>query len=177
MRVIITGVQNVVKDSVIRLALERLEGKADFRKLSFSDFADEVSGSAEELEVLRDTQKKIRENLQLKMLSPGGGKNIIVNGYCTVKTSIGFYPVITRETMKVFDPDVIVHLEVSAMSPSAKISNKKKFTEHSAFEKSCSMLLAADAGCGIRLIKSELESSRKASDELYEMLKGTMVSQ
>ena len=41
MKILVTGVQNVVKDSMVALALERLEGKARFKVLSLSDFVEE----------------------------------------------------------------------------------------------------------------------------------------
>jgi adenylate kinase len=174
MNVLITGVQNHIEESIVRIAAERLQGKADFRLLSFSDF-DELDGSTlDGLDTIKATQQKVRQSIQVAM-RPGGRKSVIVNGYCTVKTKLGFFPVLTEESVKAFRPDMLVHISVDPLALEGKEKDLQGFSDYQALEKSYALLLCASAGCGMRIIHCGIEEARKASDELFSLLKDTMV--
>ena len=85
MNVLITGVQNAIGESVVRLAAERIEGKAKIKIISFSDFAGAES-PLDEMEVIKTTQGKITDSIRLKLMN-SSGSHVIMNGYCTVRTS------------------------------------------------------------------------------------------
>lgn len=176
MKILITGVQNMIEESIVKLALERVEGKAKFKILSFSDFADTGESPAEELKLLKNTQKKIKDNIQIRMLKSKAGDHVIINGYFTVKSKLGFFPVISREVLDVFKPDFLVHIHVNPLALGSRLKNRKEFDEHQDIEKSCAVLLGANAGCGIRIIRSGIDGTREAADELYGILKELMVN-
>ena len=172
MNVLITGVQNAIKDSAVKLAVGRIGAKARLRVLGFGDFLEEdVQG---ELQLLKSSQRKLMDSIQLKMLE-SGSKNIIINGYCTVRTRLGYYPFITKESLAVFKPDLMVFIETDPVSLPGKLGNPKVLMEHQAVEKQFSMLLAAEAGAGIRFIRSGRDGAREGADELYEVLKEALV--
>jgi adenylate kinase len=174
MNILITGVQNVIEESVVKLALERVEGKAKFRVLSFSDFMDSGGSPAEELKMLKDTQKKIKDNIQMRVIKSRSGDHTIVEGYFTVKSRLGFYPVITKEVLDIFKPEFLVHVSVDSLALGDKV-DRVLFEEHQAIEKAYALFLGANAGCGVRIIRSGVDGERAAADELYGMLKDLMV--
>jgi adenylate kinase len=175
MNILITGVQNAIEESIVKLALERIEGKARFSILSFTDFVDTEESPADELMLMKDTQKKIKKNIQMKVLKSRTGDHIIVSGYFTVKSRLGFYPVITKEVLEVLKPDFLVHISVDPLSLSGKIDSAEVFEEHQAVERACALFLGANTGCGVRIIRSGVDGSRAAADELYGMLKDLLV--
>jgi adenylate kinase len=175
MRILVTGVQNVVKDSMVKLALERLEGRARIKVLSFSDFMEEDGKGMEELKMLKETQKKMRDSIQMSMLKAGAGQHMLINGYCTVKTKMGYVPVMTRESVDIFRPDVIVHVHVDPIALAGKIGDPQVFEEHQAVERSYAISLAANSGSTFSLIKSGKEGARKGSEELLSLLRNLVV--
>ncbi len=175
MNILITGVQNVIEESIVKLALERIKGKARFSILSFTDFVDTEESPADELRLLKGTQKKIKNNIQMRVLKSRAGDHIIVNGYFTVKSRLGFYPVITKEVLEVLKPDFVVHISVDPLSLGGKIDDAEGFGEHQAVEKAYALFLGANTGCGVRIIRSGIDGARTAADELYGMLKDMMV--
>jgi len=175
MRILVTGVQNVIKDSMVKLALERLEGRARIKVLSFSDFMEEDEKGREELRVLKETQKKMRDSIQMSILKAGAGQHILINGYCTVKTKMGYVPVMTRESVDIFKPDVIVHVQVDPLALAGKIGDPKMFEEHQSVERSYAVSLAANSGATFSLIKSGKEGARKGSEEMLSLLKSLVV--
>jgi len=175
MNVLITGVQNHIEESIVRIAAERLQGKkADFRLLSFSDFDGLEGRTLDDLKLIKATQQKVRQAVQAKM-RPGARGSIIVNGYCTVKTKLGFFPILTEESVKAFRPDMLVHISVDPLALEGKEKDLQGFSDYQALEKSYALLLCASAGCGMRIIHCGIEEARKASDELFALLKDTMV--
>ena len=175
MRVLITGVQNVIEESVVKLALEGMEGKAKFRILSFSDFMDTEGDVAEEQKVLRNTQKRIKDAVQLKMIKAGPGDHIILNGYFTAKGKHGFFPVIDRMLLDTFKPDFVVNIDVDPLAVQDKIDDVKQFEYHQELERTCAMFVGAYCGCSFKFIYTGIEGAREAANELYELLKGMMV--
>jgi adenylate kinase len=174
MKILVTGLQNAVEESVVKLALERVEGKAEFKTLSFSDFTDEEETPAEELRLIKATQQKVTDGIRMKLIGTSRG-NIIINGYCTVKTKLGFFPVITREIMEALKPDLMAHIDVDPRALEGKIVNRKEFEDHQDFERSYSLLLCTSTGYGMKIIHCGFDESRKAADELYALLKNLMV--
>lgn len=174
MNILVTGVQNVVKDSVVKLALERLGSRQKFRVLSFSDFVEEPADSISELRLLKNIQQKLTKSIQLKMLEAGTGEHIIINGYCTVRTGLGYVPVITMASIDIFRPDIIVHIEVNPVALGGKLPNKHDFAEHQSLEKSFALLFGAWSGSGIKIIETGAEGSRPGADELYKLLKAVL---
>ena len=171
MNILITGVQNMIKDSTVKLALERIEGKVKLKVLSFSDFAEE-EGSGE-LQLLKSTQKKLTESIQLKMIE-SGPHHIVINGYCTVSTRLGYVPVITKESVNIFRPDLIACIETD---PAAlpKLENPREFQEHQAIERQFSVLFALRSGAAIKIIRSGKEGAREGADKLFSLLKEALV--
>ncbi len=172
MNILITGVQNIVKESVAKLALERMGRKSKTRILSFSDFVSEKG--TDELHMLKDAQKRLTDKIQMKLLD-SSAQHTIINGYCTVRTGLGYVPVITRESMGIFNPDFIVHIETDPLAPSGKIKDTEGFREHQSVERAFAIILACESGAGIRIIKSGVEGARKGSEELFALLKKLMV--
>ncbi len=175
MKILITGVQNSVEESIVKLALEHAEGKAKFKILSFSDFVDTGESAADELKLLKSTQKKIKDNIEMRILKSRAGDNIIINGYFTVKSKLGFFPVISRDVIDTFNPDFLVHIHVDPLALAGKLDNRKEFDEHQDIENSCAVLIGAYAGCGIKIIRSGVDGTRESADELYGILKELMV--
>ncbi len=174
MNILVTGVQNAIEESIVKLAVERIEGKAKFRVLSFSDFMDSGESPAEEFKLLKETQDKIKQKIQMKVLEGKGG-HMIIDGYFTVKSKLGFVPVMTGDLLNIIKPDFLVHIDVDPLALGSRLENRKEFDEHQEIEKSCALYLGANAGCGIRIIKSGPEGARDAADELYGMLKELLV--
>jgi adenylate kinase len=174
MNVLITGVQNSVEESIVRLAVERVQGKTNFRFLAFSDFDDLDEGMLSEIALIKATQQKVRQAIQAKMTASGKG-HVVVSGYCTVKTKLGFFPVLTAETVKAFRPDIMVHISVDPLAIEGKTVNADEFRDHQTLEKTYALLLCASAGCGLKVIHCALDGSRDAAGELIELLKGIMV--
>ncbi len=173
MNVLITGVQNAVEESIVRIAVERLEGKAPFRLLSFSDFSGEGT-AAGELEVIEKTQKKIADSMRVRLMD-GGEKHVIVNGYCTVGTPLGIFPVITNDTLEALKPRLLIHIGVDPEALEGRLDDPKAFRDHQETEKAYSIMLCAASGCGIKTIRCGPDGARKASDELYALLKDILV--
>ncbi|UCD02758.1 MAG: AAA family ATPase [Candidatus Aenigmatarchaeota archaeon] len=175
MKVLITGVPNIVEESVVRLALEGMEGKTKFKILSFSDFMGSEDKAADELKVLKNTQKKIRDSIQMSMIKAKAGDHIIVNGYFTVKGKYGFLPVINKELLDIFKPDFVVHIDVHPLAVEAKIKNPKEFEYHQELERTCAILIGGYSGCAFKFIDAGIDGAREAANELYGLLKGMMV--
>ncbi len=174
MNILITGVQNAIEESIVKLAIERIEGKAKFRVLSFSDFIDSGESPAEELKMMKNTQKKIKDNIQMRVLKSRSGEHIIVNGYFTVNSRLGFYPVITKEVLEIFRPELLVHISVDPLALGDRV-DQKVFRDQQEIERSYALFLGAGSGCGVRIIRSGVDGARTAADELYSLLKGIMV--
>lgn len=172
MNVLITGVQNHIEESIVRIAAERLKGKADFRLLSFSDFDGLGGGALDGLALIKATQQKVVQEVQAKMAPGRGGASVIVNGYCMARTKLGFFPVITEKSVKALRPDIMVHISLDPLALEGKEKDPQGFLDHQAVEKAYALLLCASAGCGLRIIHCGLDEARKASDELLELLKG-----
>jgi adenylate kinase len=175
MNILITGVQNVIKDSIVKLALERLGSKVKFKVLSFSDFVEDAGDSIDELGLLKSTQQKLTKNIQLKVLGSGANEHVIVNGYCIVQTKLGFTPVITMGSVDILKPDLIVYVEVDPIALGSKLKNKDDFLLHQSIELECATSFSALSGSAIKIIKAGPEGSRKGSDELYNLLKAVLV--
>jgi adenylate kinase len=173
MNILIAGVQNSEEESIVKLALERLEGKAKFKTLSFSEFSGAES-AGEELGLIKATQRKVREILQIKAVADDDA-NVIINGYCTVNARLGYFPILTKDTMQAFRPDMMVHIRVDPLALEGKIRDPEAMNSHQDFEKSYSMYLCATTGCGMKSISSGIDGARKASDELYAVLKELLV--
>ena len=173
MNILITGVQNAIEESVVRLAVERIEGKADFKMISFSEFAGGES-PLEEIDVIRNTQQKVTDSIRMKLMNSTGG-HVIINGYCTVRTKLGFFPVLTRETVEALKPQLMVHIDVDPAALEGKIDDAKAYDDHQDVEKAYSFMLCTAAGCGIRAIHCGPDGARKASDELHCLLKDILV--
>ncbi|MBW2109674.1 MAG: AAA family ATPase [Candidatus Aenigmarchaeota archaeon] len=173
MNILITGVQNPVEESIIKIAVERIEAKAKIRLLSFSDFMDDAESLRDELKLLKNTQKKIRDNVQMKVIKGSG--HFILNGYFTVKTKLGYFPVITGAVMEVLKPDIIVHIAVDPLALEGKIDNQESFRMHQSAERVVALSMAAASGAGVKIISCGIDESRKASDELYDLLKNLVV--
>ncbi|MBN1896929.1 MAG: AAA family ATPase [Candidatus Aenigmarchaeota archaeon] len=174
MKILITGVQNSVEESIVKLAVERIEGKAKFRTLSFSDFIDNSSTPKEELDLLKNTQEKIRDSIQLKLIGEKTG-NVIVNGYFTVGTKLGIFPVINDETVKVFKPDLIIHINVNPLALGDKLEDEDAFRDQQDVEKTYALMIAAKAGCSVKIVHCGIEGSRDAADEIFKLLKALLV--
>lgn len=167
MNILVTGVSNVIKDSVVKLALDRIGGKEKFKILSFSDFSGDEEGN--ELEMFKSTQRKLTENIQLKMLE-SESRHIVINGYCTVSTKLGYIPIISRESIEIFKPDIIILIETNSLSIPGKVNNAG-FDNHKMVERSCSFSLSVLSGSAIKVIVCGVEGSRKGSEELFKLLK------
>jgi adenylate kinase len=176
MNVLIAGVQNMVKDTVVKLALGRLSGKVKLKALSFSDFVEEYEDSVMELSLLKDVQQKLTKNIQIKMLESPAGEHHVINGYCTVRTKLGYIPIITKESLAIFRPDMIALIEVEPAALGAKLRDREEFEEHKAVERSSAMFCSAWAGSGIRIIRAGAEGPRKGAGELSGLLKEMMVA-
>lgn len=174
MNVLITGVQNAIEESIVRIAVERIKGKADLRFLSFGDFDGLDEGMLPELALMKSTQQKVRKAIRSKAPASGRG-HVVVSGYCTVKTKLGFFPVLTAESVKAFGPDIIVHISVDPLALEGKVGNLDEFRDQQALEKTYALLLCASAGCGLKVIHCGIEGAREAAGELLALLKGTMV--
>jgi adenylate kinase len=172
MNILITGVQNVIKDSVVKLAVERIEGKVKLKTLSFSDFAEE--GTNEYL-LMKNTQRRLMEGIQMKMLEPKT-ENILINGYCTVKTKFGFAPVLTEDSASIFRPGIIVCLETDPLAVPGKMDNPREFQEHQSVEREFSILYSAKTGASLKIIKSGKEGARQGAEQLFDLLKDALVS-
>jgi len=175
MKILITGVSAITKDTIVRMALDRFGSKAKYKLLSFSDFVEEMDNPLEEISMLKNTQKKITDNIQLRLIKAGADDHIVINGYCTVCTHLGFFPVISGEGIDVLKPDVIVSIEVDPAIMSGKLKNRAEFMEHQSVEKFCALNLATTAGCCIKIINSGRDSSRKGANELFTLLKDILV--
>jgi len=175
MKILITGVQNAIEESVVKIAIERLQGRARFRVLSFSDFVDTEESATRELNLLKNTRKKITDAIKMRMLKSGASDNVIINGYFTVRGRLGFFPVISREVVETFSPDMIVSISVDPVALEGKLDNKDEFIKWQDVERSYAITLGAIAGSGMKLIHCRLDESRKAADELYGLLKNLVV--
>lgn len=175
MNILVTGGQNVVKDSVVKLALERLGGHVKFKVLSFSDFVLGSEDSINELHLLKNTQQKLMRNIQLKMLETGAREHVIINGYCTARTKLGYMPIITKASIDIFKPDIIVHVEVDPAALGGKLKDRDDFVQHQSLEKSCALFFGAWAGSVIKIIQTGIEGPRQGADELYELLRDVLV--
>lgn len=175
MNILIAGVQNIVKDTVVKLAMGKVSGKVKLKALSFSDFVEEYEDSVLEISVLKDIQQKLTKSIQIKMLESRAGEHHIINGYCTVKTRLGYIPIITKESLAIFKPDMIALMEVEPSALGDKLKDSEGFREHQAMERSCALFCSAWSGSGIRIIRTGVEGSRKGADELSGLLKEMLV--
>ncbi|MBN2330638.1 MAG: AAA family ATPase [Candidatus Aenigmarchaeota archaeon] len=171
MNVLITGVQNMVKDTVVKLAMGKISGKVKLKALSFSDFVEDYEDPALEIPVLHDIQQKLTKNIQIKMLESKAGEHHIINGYCTVDTRLGYIPIVTKESLAIFRPDMIALIEVDPTALGSKLRDRDRFQEHKAVERSCALFCSAWSGSGIRIIRTGPEGSRKGAEELSGLLK------
>ena len=163
-----------MEESIVRLAVERVKGKADCRFLSFSDFDGLEEGMLSELALIKGTQQKIKQAIQAKMPASAKG-HTVVSGYCTVKTKLGFFPVLTAESVKAYRPDIMVHISVDPLALEGKAVDPDEFRDHQELEKTYALLLCASAGCGLKVIHCALDGSRDAAGELIALLKGALV--
>jgi adenylate kinase len=171
MKVLITGVQNVVEESVVKIAIDRISGKSKFKILSFSDFVNTGETPSGEIKLLKNTQKKVKDAIQMKLLKSRPSDHIIVDGYFTVRSKIGFFPVITRALIDSFKPDVIVNIEVDPLALEGKLKDPDEFVLHQQVEKYLALSFGAYAGSGIKLLRTGIDGAREAGDELYQTLK------
>ncbi len=175
MNILIAGVQNIVKDTVVKLAMGKVSGKVKLKALSFSDFVEEYEDSFIELSMLKDIQQKLTKSIQIKMLESKAGEHHIINGYCTVETKLGYIPIITKESLAIFRPDMVALIEVEPAALGAKLRDRDGFQEHKAIEKACALFCSAWTGSGIRIIRTGAEGPRKGADELSGLLKEMLV--
>ncbi len=175
MNILVTGVQNVVKDSIVKLALGRLGGKAKFKVMSFSDFVEEDEDSVSEIRMLKSMQQKLKKNIQIKMLQTKTGEHNIINGYCTVKTKLGYVPIITKESIDIFRPDITVYIEVDPAALGDKVADRDDFMQHQSVERSCALFCGARSGSGIKIINAGVDGSRQGSVELHGLLHDVLV--
>ena len=175
MNVLITGLQNMVKDSVVKIALERLGASAKFKILSFSDFVGEDEGSITELRLLKTVQQRLTKKVQVSMLQSKTGEHNIINGYSTASTKLGYMPIITKAGIDIFNPDLIAFIEVDPLALGEDLKDKEGFEAHQAVEKSFAMLYGAWTGAAVKVIKAGPEGSRKGSGELFNLLKALLV--
>lgn len=171
MNVLIAGVQNVVKDSVVKMAMGKVSGRVKLKVLSFSDFVEDYEDPVLEISVLKEIQQKLTKNIQIKMLESKAGEHHIINGYCTVDTALGYIPIITKESLAIFKPDMIALIDVHPAALGSKIKDKERFLEHKEVESSCALFCSAWSGAGIRIIGTGPEGSRKGAEELSGLLK------
>ena len=175
MNILIAGVQNMVKDTVVKLAMGKVSGKTKLKALSFSDFVEDYEDPLLEISVLKDIQKRLTKNIQIKMLESKSGEHHIINGYCTVKTRLGYIPIITKESLDIFKPDMVALIEVEPSALGEKLKDREGFKEHKAMERSCAQFCSAWTGSGIRIIRTGPEGARKGADELSGLLKEMLV--
>ena len=170
MNVLITGVQTVEKDSAVKLAVERLPAKG-IRTMSFSDTKE--GEGAEELGLLKRTQSRLIENIQKRMLDSGRA-HLIINGYCTISTRLGFVPVLTKEAAGIFRPSLVVCLETDPRTVRGDAA--AAFPEHQAVERLFSVFIASECGAAVKFIRTGPDGAREAAEELAGILKEALVA-
>lgn len=108
--VFVTGTRNSGKDAVIEYAMKN---KRDFSGVEVLDMKEIMLGTGikpDNIENARALRKATMEGLS-QSLSKSEASRIIINGFFVLKTPFGYFPIISSDFFRKFEPDFFLIVE------------------------------------------------------------------
>lgn len=169
--VLIAGLEETDKDSVIGLALERLRNFNP--RFKYMEAGKLGVKPGQKLDEVKAFPSRLHEKLEKALVSElrGGKSHIILNGYLTMKTQYGYSPALTAEFFRVFRPDSVIIME---SSPGDLVRNPKASEEilkHQELDRSYGAMCASLSDSPVKLITIEKSNIALAVNELLEYLR------
>lgn len=184
--ILVMGIPESGRDSVLKMVLTGSRKiLPPFSYLKFDDLISyDVDKKSEELDlwsfskriehihkIQNDFYRKLKERLgSLK----GKEKHIIVNGYFTLRTPGGYLPLLSKESVKFFRPDVIVIVEVNLESPEllAKFGREriKELKYHQDINLKYAVSYSALTKAAINIVRVEYGNLKGALKEMTDVI-------
>lgn len=118
-----------------------------------------------------DFHKKLKANINFLKSK---GEHIIVNGYFTIKTPSGYMPLLSKESVRFFKPDVIVMIDLDLESPLLikKIGREKvrKLKYHQDINLNYAMGYSTLSRSAINVVRVEYGNVKGALREMADIL-------
>lgn len=169
--ILIAGSEEADKDSVIRLALERLRNFIPgFRYVDADGLGVKLG---QKLEEVKSFHSRLYEKLEKALVSElrSGKSHIILNGSLTMGTPYGSLPALSQEFFRVFRPDALVIME---SSPGDLVRNPRASEEiirQQELDRSYGAMCASISDTPLKLITIEESNIALSVNELLEYLR------
>ena len=175
--ILVAGVEELGKDSIVKLTLERFgRSFSGFGYINFDNmdvFKHRIAG-INSFDRLKDSFLKFYEELDaalIEMKKKSYRENILINGYLTLRSEFGYVPLVTDNFFRVFKPDIIVLIEGFPEELGIKPEKAMDMREHQAVNRVTAIQYASELGIPLKVIRLKKSEATKCIQELYELLK------
>ena len=164
----VTGLDIAERDSLTDIAVKRC--RLEINYIKFSDLLSEKNfrnlKNTEDLNKLKTLLKKQMETTLTKYLKEN--KHIVVNGYFTIKTPYGIFPLLSESFFHIFKPNGIIILETDPENELIDQSTKKQIKEHQDINRDQAELFSTYVGCPFKIIKIDKNNIRETLNKIIE---------
>lgn len=163
--IVILGAQESSKDALVSLLLR---GASDLKLscLQFQNIIEKWEGAASRAAIT----KKLESQLAA-MLKSGKG-NVLVNGYVTMDTAIGFIPLLQPDVFDVFRPDMILLVEdQTKLAFRGTRDTQQVLAEQQRLNRVYATVYSAMSGAPLKVMTVNPQHLRTASSELLALMK------
>ena len=169
--ILIAGSPETDKDSIIDLTLDRLRSFS--HKFKYLDFDKLGVKPGQRLEDLKTFPSRLHGRLEKELVSElrGDKSHIILNGYLTLKTPYGIFPVISQEFFRVFRPDALIILESSPGDLVRDPRASHEILRQQELDRNYGIMYASISDSFINVMTIEKSNVALAVKELLEYLK------
>ncbi len=163
--IFVTGLEDVDKQTIVDLALQRAGKKRDFEIIDFDKLGD--TGELKEitdLEAIRHALSKFYGEVEKVMITRmKETTNLVVSGCLTFETVHGYLRALPDEFFTSFKPDNMVILE--------KETRDEKANEHQRINRYYGVVFSSLCGAALRIIRFREDRTLKAVEELSKVMK------
>ncbi len=170
--ILVTGLRETEKDSIVEMALNKSSTtRKRFKYVNFEK-SDTVSSGITNLNHLKDFHLTLHDEIEQAITgSRREGLNVIVNGNFTIKTDLGYVPLLIDGFFRGFKPDIIVILENRL---NELVDNPRKaleIKEQQEIDRGYASRYAAMLGIPLKIIKVSKQNISHSIKEFSETLK------
>lgn len=173
--VMVTGIQETDKDTIIDLALSRSKKMLpNFSRVDFSAGVKAVEDKIEEsMDMVREELESTYDSLQKSMIEKmkGEGGHIVLNIQLAAKTMHGYVPLVPAALFKNFRPDVIVLMESDPREVAKTEEDIKEVRERQEINRHYATVYSMMYGAVLKILQVRKGSVTAAVNGLIETMK------
>jgi adenylate kinase len=152
--VLITGLKEIDKKAIARLVLQRVG--QNFKHIDIDSMV-RIKTDLKDMDKIRSyistSYKKIGKEIVKNLKNEAN--NIIITGSASLETIYGYYPLITKDFFKTFNPDLIILMEIDPSVLSKDEIEITRLKNQQIINRNYLILYSIVSGAFFRIVKIE----------------------